>query len=130
MLVADLRRIVSERLGQIAAGGDEEATAIFSTYARAVLIALSGSPADTGVDLEGLTVRSRTASLIMGLHAEHVRHLIRQDRLQAAKENGEFLIKVSDVVDYMVSVRSTHPSRKLLKVMSESLITWQAAKGP
>ena len=126
MLVADLRRRVSEKLGQIAAGGDEEATAIFSTYARGVLIALADRPADIGVDLEDLTVRSRTASLIMGLHPEYLRNLIRQGRLQATKENGEFLIKVSDVVGYMVSGRSTHPSSKRLKELRESLVTWAA----
>ena len=68
--------------------------------------------------------------MVMGLHAEHVRHLIRQDRLQATKENGEFLIKVSDVVDYMVSDRNKRSSRKLLGVLRESMVAWQAAKSP
>ena len=35
------------------------------------------------VELEGVTVGSRTASLIMGMHPEYVRHLIRHGWLKA-----------------------------------------------
>jgi len=58
-------------------------------------------PADIDVDVEELTVGTRTAALIMGLHPEYVRFLIRTKELHATKINGEFRIRLPEVVRFM-----------------------------
>ena len=40
-----------------------------------------------------------TAALILGLHTEYVRSLIRRGRLQAAKENGEYRIPLAQTAE-------------------------------
>ena len=125
MLVADLRRRLSEKVEEVAASGDEEGTAIGLTCVRAVLVALAGHPGDADVDLQGLTVGSARASLILGLHPEYVRSLIRRGELRATKENGEFSIAISDLVDYMA--KGIDP-RVPIKLFDMPVALWQAPK--
>ena len=103
MLVADVRNRLLEKVGQVAAGGDEDDIAKVMAYARAVLIALARHASDGEVALPDLEVETRSAALILGLHPEYIRFLVRQGRLQAKKENGEFRIALSDVVDHLVT---------------------------
>ena len=101
MEVAELRRRLAEKIHQVATGGDEESIATMLEYGRAVLIVLSQHPDDTEVRPHDLIVGTKTAALILGLHPEHVRFLVRQGRLQATKENGEIRITLSDVMNFM-----------------------------
>lgn len=99
MLTADLRQRILEKVQKAADGGDEETVSMVLTYARAALIALARYPGDAEVSLAGLAVGTRTAALILGMHPEYVRSLIRHGQIQAAKENGEFQIRLTDVVE-------------------------------
>ncbi len=99
MLVGELRRTLIERVEQVAAEGDEEVAAQVLTHARTILVALAGHPGDEEVSLQELTVGTQTAALIMGLHREYVRSLVRGGRLSATKTNGEFQIPLSAVAD-------------------------------
>jgi hypothetical protein len=106
MLVAELRQRLAERVGHAAASGDREDIAIVLEYVWAMLIALAEKPEDEEFMLQDAAVDTRTAALILRLHPEHVRHLIRQEKLPAVKENGEFRIALSDVADFTVSGKS------------------------
>jgi hypothetical protein len=99
MLTTDLRQRLLEKVQEAAAGGDEETVSMVLTYARAALIALARYPGYAEVSLPGLVVGTRTAALILGMHPEYVRSLIRHGQIQAAKENGEFQIRLTDVVE-------------------------------
>ena len=46
-----------------------------------------------------------TAALILSLHVEYVRELIRRGILRGAKHNNEYEIKLADVMDFMSSSR-------------------------
>ena len=105
MLVADLRQRVLEKVEQAATGGDEDSAAIALAHARAVLVALARHREDEDLTLQNLAVGTGTAALILGLHPEYVRWLIRQDLLPATKENAEFRIALSAVSDFMVTKR-------------------------
>ncbi len=101
MQVAELRRRLADKIQQVAIGGDEETIATMLEYGRAVLIVLSQHPDDTEIRPHDLIVGTKTAALILGLHPEHVRFLVRQGRLQATKENGGIRITLSDLMNYM-----------------------------
>ncbi len=101
MQVAELRRRLAEKIQQAATGGDEETIATMLEYGRAVLITLSQHLDDAEVTLQDLFVGTKTAALILGLHPEHVRFLVRQGRLDATKENGGIRITLSDLMNYM-----------------------------
>ena len=103
MLTTEVRQRLVEKIAEVSDREDEEVTARVLTYARAVLVALAGLSAEDEVELRGLEVSTRTAALILGLHPEYVRTLIRRDRLRAAKRNGEFHIALEDVVEFAVS---------------------------
>jgi len=100
MRVFELRRRLLQRVGEAASTGDEDTAAVALGYARAALVALAQQPGDRDVELHDLTVGTRTAALILGLHPEYVRYLIRRGRLQAKKENGEFRIAISEIGDF------------------------------
>ena len=51
--------------------------------------------------MQGLAVGTGTAALILGLHPEYVRQIIRRGRLVATKENGEFQVGLPALVDFM-----------------------------
>ena len=101
MQVGELRGRLLERVEEVAASGDEMATARVTSYARALLISMALQPADLDVDVEELAVGTRTAALIMGKHPEYVRFLIRSKGLRASKTNGEFRIPLPEVVRFM-----------------------------
>ena len=114
MQVADLRQRLIAKVTEASATQDEEATARVLAYVRAVLVALTTHPADGELDLQELSVGTRTAALILGLHPEYVRSLIRNKALSATKQNGEFSIRLSDVVGLMESttrVKQVHTTR-------------------
>ena len=99
MLVTELRQRMVEKVSQVSSQGDEATTATVLAYARAAFTALAGRPGDQEVVLQELTVGTRTAALILGLHPEYVRLLIRRGRLQATKENGEYQIALVSIVE-------------------------------
>jgi hypothetical protein len=110
MLVAELRQRLAARVGQASSTESREDIATILEYVRAVLIVLAQRPEDEEFVLQDASVDTRTAALILRLHPEHVRHLIRQERLPAVKENGEFRIALSDLGDFMLSGRSLESS--------------------
>lgn len=101
MQVGELRDRLLGRVEEVAASGDELATAQVTSYARAVLISMALQPADIDIEVEELTVGTRTAALIMRRHPEYVRFLIRSKELRATKTNGEFRIPLPEVVRSM-----------------------------
>jgi hypothetical protein len=101
MRVNELRRRLLQRMWEVAANEDAGATARVTSYARASLISLAGLPADREVDLQELTVGTRIAAWILGMHPEYVRYLIRSKSLRAEKANGEFSIPLQEVVRFM-----------------------------
>ena len=113
MLTTEVRLRLVAKIAEASGGEDEEVTARVLTYARAALVALAGRPAESEVELRGLEVSTKTAALILGLHPEYVRSLIRRDRLQAAKRNGEFHIVLEDVVEFAVSGIRSEVSKEL-----------------
>ncbi len=102
MLVAELRQRLNEKVGQVAAGGDQEDVATVLEYVRAALITLAQQPDDAEFALQDAAVNTKTAALILGIHPEYLRHIIRQEQLPAVKDNGEYRITLSDIVDFMV----------------------------
>ena len=111
MQVKELRGRLLERVEEVAASGDEVSTARVTSYARALLISMALQPADVDVDVEELTVGTRTAALIMGMHPEYVRFLIRSKELHATKINGEFRIPLSEVVRFMEIGKQGDPGK-------------------
>ena len=103
MLVGELRQRLNEKVGQVAASGDQEEIATIMEYVRAVLIALARQPNDVEFDLPNAVVDTKTAALILGVHPEHLRYIIRRKQLPAVKENGEYRIALPDIVDFMVA---------------------------
>jgi hypothetical protein len=100
MRVEDIRTRVVEKVAEAGAGADEESTASILDFSRALLVALASWPPDIDVDLDALTVKTGTAALILRLHREYVRELIRRRELRARKENGEFQIPLAEVMDF------------------------------
>ena len=97
MLVAELRQRLVERVAQISAEGEETSAAIVLAYTRAALVALAQHAGDRDIDLQLLTINTKTAALIVGLHPEYIRLLIRRGRLEAKKENGEYRIALANI---------------------------------
>ena len=133
MQVSELRRRVLQRVEEAVNTGDEATTAAVLTHARAALVALTQQPGEREVALHDLTVGTRTAALILGLHPEYVRYLIRRGRLQAQKENGEFSIALSDIGDFAVGAMESlsHQAQVLshagdiLTSAKSSFVLWQ-----
>ena len=133
MLVAELRQRLVEKVAQVSSQGDVTTAALVLSHARASLIALTHYAGDREVELRDLTVGTSTAALILGLHPEYVRFLVRSGRLQARKVNGEFRIGLPGVVDFMMtgmrSLRTrTGPSVGFLQLWEASQsgqIVWQ-----
>ena len=103
MLVGELRQRLNEKVGQVAVGGDQEEISTVMQYVRAVLIALAPQPDGAEFDLQNAAVDTKTAALILGVHPEHLRYIIRREQLPAVKENGEYRIALPDIVDFMVA---------------------------
>ena len=101
MRVDDLRRRLLDRVQEVAATGDEGATARITSYARALLVSIVRHPADGEVNVEDLAVGTRTAALILAMHPEYIRFLIRSKHLSATKTDGEFSIPLAEVVRFM-----------------------------
>ena len=102
MLVGDVRKGIVKTVERVMDSGNEESTARVMTYARAALMALAQLPPDEQINLQKLTVRTGPAARIMGLHPEYVRNLARRGNLKADKENGEYRIALSAVVEFML----------------------------
>lgn len=101
MRVAELRKRLIDKVEQAATYGDEAAATLVLTNARAALIALAGRPEDEEVSLQDMTVGTYTAALILGMHREYVRMLVRTGQLKATKDNGEHQLLLSDVMEYL-----------------------------
>ena len=101
MQIAELRQRITEKIGLVAAEGDKESVDAVLAYARAVLVAVARHPGDKDVALIDFVVDTRTAALILGLHPEYVRSLVRGDHLEATKEGGEFRIALSHILRFM-----------------------------
>ncbi len=131
MLVGELRQRLNAKVGQVAVGGDQEEIAMVMEYARAVLIALAQQPDDAEFYLPNAAMDTKTAALILGVHPEHLRYIIRREQLPAIKENGEYRIALPDIVDFMVATvrgMSTLINRStMLKSLLESktMILWE-----
>ena len=102
MRVAELRDRLAEKVAQVATEADEEIVARVLTYVRVLLVALAGRPGAEDVSLDKLTVGTRTAAVIMGLHEEFVRSLVRDGRLSSAKTNDELQLSLSAIVELML----------------------------
>ena len=122
MQVAELRSRLISRIERVVAEGDEEETALVLAYARAILVALARNGPDEEVSLGEAAVGTETAALIMGLHREYVRALVRHGGLSATKTNGELHIPLAGIVDRM--------SRELRSVASVPVpgIHWEHMK--
>ena len=129
MLVGELRQRLNEKVGQVAASGDQEEIATVMEYVRAAVIALAQQPDDAEFDLQNSVLDTKTAALILRLHPEHVRHLIRQEKLPAAKENGEYRIELASIVDLMTSGRSLSSTMTVpsIKAVEEGMpvVLWE-----
>ena len=112
MLVHEIRKSLVERVGRVAAGGDEVEVGVVLSHTRSILIALANYAEGENVSLEDLTVGTGTAATILGLHREYVRNLVRAGQLPASKQNGEFEILLSEVADHglRTSIRKEDPS--------------------
>ena len=131
MLVSEIRQRLVDRVQQISTEGDEATTATVMSYARAVLVAVAALPDDGEVTLEDMTVGSGTAALILSLHPEYVRFLIRGQRLQAEKENGEFQIPLWRIADFMLggvklSFPSVEPASVRMGLAKKGLVLWDS----
>ena len=131
MLVAQLRQRLVERVAQVSAEGEETSAAIVLAYTRAALVALAGRPGDQEVVLQDLTVGTRTAALILRLHPEYIRLLIRTGRLQATKENGEYRIALASTAELAVAGAgaavdwgSRHVARIFTEMLDVSTAVW------
>ena len=111
MRVAEIRQRVLEKVREVAAGGDEEATAKIMDYSRAVLVALASYGAEEDVNLEKLTVGTTTAAHILSLHPEYVRDLVRRNVIKAIKENGEYRIAFPNLVAFLIGIKRPEPGR-------------------
>jgi len=132
MRVDNLRSRVIERLTEVASLDDEEEVSRVLTFSRALLLALASHPGDVEVDVEALTVKTGTAALILDLHPEYVRDLIRKRELPARKKNGEFNIVLSDIVDYQGrSLRPRKPGHGHQALAKTALIGgWEMWRRP
>jgi hypothetical protein len=99
--VTAVQQRLLEWLQGLLAEKDVEVVATALDCTRAILIALAPLPHDAEVDLAELTVNTNTAARILSLHAEYVRSIIRQGLLDARKQNGEYQVRLSDLVDFM-----------------------------
>ena len=111
MRIAELRDRLAEKVAQVATESDEELVARALTYVRVILVALAGRPGPEDVSLDKLTVGTKTAAVIMGLHEEFVRSLVRDGRLSSAKTNDELQLSLSAITELMLmeEVRRKEP---------------------
>lgn len=98
MQVRVARQRVLEKVNEVVSTSDEATTARTLDYARAVLIALATRGGDEDVVLEELAVSTNTAALILRLHPEYLRAVLRRGLLPATKENGEYRLRLVDLV--------------------------------
>ena len=88
MLVGELRQRLNEKVGQVAASGDQEEIATVMEYVRAAVIALAQQPDDAEFDLQNSVLDTKTAALILRLHPEHVRHFIARENCPPLKKTA------------------------------------------
>lgn len=100
MLVTELRGKLLTKMEEAAASGDEVGAALVCAYARAMLVALVSHAEDAEVEPQNLEVGTGTAAVILGLHPEYVRSLVRRGGLPATKQNGEHRIPLSAVAAF------------------------------
>jgi len=135
MLVDELRQRMVEKVAQVFGQADETTTAKVLAYARAALTALAGRPGDQEIALQELTVGTRTAALILRLHPEYVRLLIRTGRLQSTKENSEYRIALASTAELAVAGAmaavdwwSRHVARIFTEMLDVSTAAWSNPK--
>ena len=127
MLVTELRRRLVDKAAEVASEGDERNTAMVTAYVRAILVALATKPAEADVAVRDLAVGTGTAALILSLHQEYVRSLIRRGNLEATKENGEFHVALSDLLDFMSRAPSfpAYGSRQATAELRVRAVEWE-----
>ncbi len=104
MRVDELRRRIIQKLQEVAARGDEESMAKVLDHSRAVLLAVASRTDDDEVDLAELKLTVKTAASILGVEEVYVQEFIRRGYLQAQKENDEYGVPFSEVVNFQSRV--------------------------
>ena len=111
MKVGDLRERLAAAMASAMRRPEAEAVALTADRAKAMAVALAGLDPDVEVDPESLVVGTRLAAIILGFHPEHVRRLIRTERLRAALVGGDYRISLSDLWPFL-EVRYRQPGRR------------------
>lgn len=114
MKVGVLRERMTAALDTAMRRRDAEAIALTADRTKAMAVALTDLPDDAEVDVDGLTLTTRAAAIVLGFHPEHVRRLIRTGRLRAQRTGGDYRLRLDDVWP-LLEVRYREPGRRRLR---------------
>jgi excisionase family DNA binding protein len=95
--VGDLREHLAAAMAGALRRDEPEAVALTADRVKAMAVVLAGMDAAAEVDPETLEASTAQAAVILGFHPEHVRRLIRTDRLAARRVGGDYRIAVNDL---------------------------------
>jgi excisionase family DNA binding protein len=111
MKVSVVRAQVGAALAAAMRSREADAIALTADRAKAVGVALAGASDDADVELDRLTLPTRSAATVLGFHPEHVRRLIRSGRLPAERAGGDYRVRVDDLWP-LLEARYRPPGRR------------------
>ena len=93
---------------------EADAIALTADGTKAMAVALAGVGDDAEIEIAQLDLPTRAVATILGFHPEHVRRLIRTDRLRARRVGGDYRVLVDDLWP-LLEVRYREPGRRRLR---------------
>jgi hypothetical protein len=114
MKVGTIRERLLKRVAEVLAEGSVDDVFLVSDQVRVIAGALANASADDEVDLSTATVDTSQAARMLSYHAEHVRRLIRQGTIQAAKVNADYRIPLGEIFAVLVKRHREEPAPTLL----------------
>lgn len=102
MKVGTIRERLLQRVTEVLQDGSADDVFLVADQLRVVAGALAPLTPDDEVDLSSYTVDTAQAARILSYHAEHVRRLIRQNTIKAAKVGADYRIPLSELLVVLV----------------------------
>jgi excisionase family DNA binding protein len=102
MKVGTIRERLLQRVTEVLQEGSTDDVFLVADQLRVVAGALAILPADEDVDLAAFTVDTAQAARMLSYHAEHVRRLIRQNTIRAAKVGADYRIPLVELFAVLV----------------------------
>jgi excisionase family DNA binding protein len=111
MRAGTLRRRLAAALEAAMRTREADGIALVADRVKATATALAGMSEDAEVEIAALDLPTRGVASVLGYHPEHVRRLIRSERLRARRVGGDYRVLVDDLWP-LIEARHGTPGRR------------------